>query len=61
MADYITQYFKEFDGQSVKFKKHHGRKYDKTGAKEKIKDTVDQMKQEQAPAPAPAPAPAENQ
>ena len=24
MADYITQYFKEFDGQSVKFKKHHG-------------------------------------
>lgn len=24
MADYITQYFKEFGGQSVKFKKHHG-------------------------------------
>jgi len=24
MADYITQYFKEFDGQSAKFKKHHG-------------------------------------
>lgn len=63
VAPQLTQQERQIlaDAMKAKFKKHHGRKYDKTGAKEKLKDGAEQLKQNQEAAPAPVPAPAENQ
>lgn len=56
VAPQLTQQERQIlaDAMQAKFKKHHGRKYDKTGSKEKIKDTVDQMKKDQETVPAEA-------
>ena len=53
VAPQLTQQERQIlaDAMKAKFKNHHGRKYDKTGSKEKIKDTVDQMKQDQDAVP----------
>lgn len=61
VAPQLTQEERQIlaDAIKAKYKKHHGKRtYDKSGAKEKIKDSVEQMKKDQ---PQPPTEPTESQ